>query len=251
MEYTINRLAQLAGVTTRTLRYYDQIGLLTPRRVSSNGYRIYGSDEVDRLQQIMFYREMGMPLEEIARIVTSGRFDGVAALETHLATLRSRRMDLERLIRTVEKTIAAAKGESTMSDAEKFEGFKRDLVASNEAAFGAEIRQRYGEETVARSNAQFMGMTQAQYADMQAIEERLKRALESAVPQGDPASAEGEKVAELHRQWLGCTWGDYSKEAHVGVTQMYVDDERFRQYYDGMIPGAAVYLRDAVAIYCS
>jgi len=251
MEYTINRLAQMAGVTTRTLRHYDEIGLLTPRRISSNGYRIYGSGEVDRLQQILFYREMGMALEEIGRLLSSREFDGVAALESHLTTLQARKQQLDRLIETVQKTLAAAKGETTMQDEEKFAGLKRELVANNEAAYGDEIRQRYGAETVEKSNARFMNMTQQQYEEMQRISAELAEALKVSVPKGDPAGSEGQAIAALHKRWLGCTWGEYSKEAHIGVTQMYVDDERFAKYYNDMAPGAAVYLRDAVAVYCA
>lgn len=91
MEYTVNRLAKMAGVSTRTLRYYDEIGLLQPSRISSNGYRIYGRKGVDRLQQILFYRELGVPLEEIKRILSSEDFDGLAALESHLTALQARR----------------------------------------------------------------------------------------------------------------------------------------------------------------
>lgn len=250
MEYTINKLAQMAGVTTRTLRHYDEIGLLTPRRTSSNGYRIYGSTEVDRLQQILFFREMGMALDEIGRLLSSREFDGSAALESHLTTLQARKQQLDRLIATVQKTLAAAKGETTMQDEEKFAGLKRELIANNEAAFGNEIRERYGKETVEKSNAMFMGMSQQQYDEMQQIAGELAQALQVAVPKGDPAGADGQAIAALHKCWLGCTWADYSKEAHIGVTQMYVDDERFAKYYNDMAPGAALYLRDAVAAFC-
>jgi DNA-binding transcriptional MerR regulator len=251
VEYTINKLAQLAGVTTRTLRHYDEIGLLTPRRTSSNGYRIYGSAEVDRLQQILFFREMGMPLDEIGRLLASKGFDGTAALESHLKTLQARKAQLDRLIGTVQRTLAAAKGETTMQDSEKFDGFKRDLVANNEAEFGAEVREMYGDEVVEKSNAQWMGMTQQQYDEMQQIAGELSRALQAAVGKGDPAGAEGQAIAELHKRWLGSAWGTYSKEAHIGVTQMYVDDERFARYYNDITPGAAEYLRDAVKHYCA
>jgi DNA-binding transcriptional MerR regulator len=87
MEYTINKLAQIAGVSKRTLRYYEEMGLLTPSRVSSNGYRIYGQREVDLLQQILFYRELGVSLDEIKTIVCTKNFDGRAALENHLTAL--------------------------------------------------------------------------------------------------------------------------------------------------------------------
>ena len=140
MEYTINKLAKLAGVSTRTLRYYDEFGLLSPARVSSNGYRIYGQKEVDQLQQILFYRELDVPLEEIRRILASADFDGLSALQSHLAALLARQKQLDLLIANVEKTIKGMKGEAIMSDQEKFEGFLKKLVDDNEEQYGEEIR---------------------------------------------------------------------------------------------------------------
>lgn len=251
MEYTINKLARMAGVSTRTLRYYDQIGLLTPARISSNGYRVYGTREVDRLQQIMFYRELGMALEEIGTILAADDFDSVRALEEHHAALLGRQRQLERLIANVEMSILAQKGKVAMSDAAKFGGFKRELVEENERAFGSEVREKYGEETVAQSNAAFMKMSGEEYAAFTALGERLNGALKAAVASGDPAGAPAQEAAALHGEWLTFTWGSYSAEAHVGVTQMYVDDERFKAYYDAIAPGAAEFLRDAVGIYAA
>src|SRR5690606_19326411 len=128
MEYTVQKLAQLAGVSTRTLRYYDEIDILKPARINSSGYRIYSQAEVDRLQQIMFYRELGLPLEQIKAIVTSSDFNSVLALKQHREQLLDRRKQLERLITNVDKTIAMHEGRISMSDQEKFEGFKQNLI---------------------------------------------------------------------------------------------------------------------------
>ncbi len=250
MEYTINKLAKLAGVSTRTLRYYDTFGLLSPARIRSNGYRIYGQKEVDRLQQILFYRELGVPLEEIKKILSSRDFDGQAALVSHLSALLAKREQLNLLIANVEKTIKAAKGETMMSDQEKFDGFIQKLVADNEAQYGPEIREKYGDDTVDRSNAKVRGMSRAQYAQVERLSEELNKTLKAAFEQGDPASALAQKACALHKKWLCFFWDHYSKEAHVGVAQMYVDDPRFTVYYDKISPGCAAFLRDAVRIYC-
>jgi DNA-binding transcriptional MerR regulator len=109
MEYTVQKLGQLAGVSTRTLRYYDEIGILKPARINSSGYRIYGQEEVDRLQQILFYKELGVGLEQIKDILCDPAFDASAALQTHYNELLDRKKQLERLIANVEKTIAAQK----------------------------------------------------------------------------------------------------------------------------------------------
>lgn len=251
MEYTINQLAKLAGVSTRTLRYYDQCGLLPPKDVRSNGYRIYGQAEVDRLQQILFYRELGVELSEIGRILAEKDFDGLSALQKHLAALRERRARLDRLIGNVQKSILAMKGETAMTNEEKFEGFKEKLIADNEQKYGEEIRRKYGDETIDLSNAKLKNMTKEQYAELEALTQELNSTLKAAFEQGDPGSEPAQKACALHKQWLCFYWGHYSKEAHIGVAQMYVDDPRFTAYYDKIAPGCAVFLRDAVRIFCS
>ena len=247
MEYTIQKLARLAGVSTRTLRYYDQIGLLCPRRLADSGYRIYGGEEVDALQQILFYRELGLELSEIRTLLQAPSFDRLAALKSHLHSLQSRRERLDCLISTVAKTIRHAEGEIEMCDQEKFEGFKRELVEKNERKYGAEIRAKYGEKAVEQSNEKLMGLTREQYDRMQALGARLREGLEKAVREkADPAGETGRELARLHKEWLCFTWPRYQREAHLGVAEMYVQDGRFTGYYDREVVGCAAFLRDAV-----
>lgn len=249
MEYTVQKLGKLAGVSGRTLRYYDEIGILKPARINSSGYRIYGQHEVDRLQQILFYRELGVSLENIKEIITSSDFDGTKALKEHREKLLEKRSQLNLLIANVEKTIAVSEGRINMSNKEKFEGFKRKMVEDNEKKYGEEIREKYGEDTVETSNAKLMNMTEEEYQEMEKVSNELHETLKEAFASGDPASELGQKAARLHHQWLGFTWATYSKEAHAGLAQMYVEDERFRKYYDKEQPGMAEFLRDAILIY--
>lgn len=249
MEYTIQKLANLAGVSTRTLRYYDEIGILKPARINSSGYRIYGQEEVNTLQQILFYRELGVGLDSIKDIVTAPSFDGAKALREHREKLLEKREQLDLLITNVDKTIALTEGRITMSDKEKFEGFKKKMVEDNEKRYGKEIREKYGKEKVEASNAKVMNMTQEQYEEVTALAEQIHNTLAEAFKTGDPASELAQKAADLHKQWLTYYWKDYSKEAHAGLAQMYVDDERFTAYYDKEQPGTAVFLRDAIHIY--
>lgn len=153
MEYTVQKLGSLAGVSTRTLRYYDEIGILKPARINSSGYRIYGQAEVDRLQQILFYRELGVNLDSIKDIVTAPSFDSGNALKVHREKLLEKRQQLDILIANVDKTIALTEGRITMSDKEKFEGFKQKMIDENEKKYGKEIREKYGKDTVEKSNA--------------------------------------------------------------------------------------------------
>jgi DNA-binding transcriptional MerR regulator len=249
VEYTVQKLGQLAGISTRTLRYYDEIGILKPARINSSGYRIYGQAEVDRLQQILFYRELGVSLESIRDIVTAPSFNGELALKEHREKLLEKREQLDKLIANVEKTIALTEGRMNMSNKEKFEGFKKKMVEENEKKYGKEIREKYGKETVEKSNAKFMNMTEKQHEEVTALAEELSVTLAEAFKTGDPAGELAQKAADLHKQWLTYYWTTYTKEAHAGVAQMYLDDERFTAYYDKEQPGTAEFLRDAIHIY--
>ncbi len=253
MAYTVNNLAQISGISTRTLRYYDSIGLLRPARVSSNGYRIYGQNEVDKLQQILFYREMGVALDEIKAILDAPGFDKAKALQSHLTALLQKRDRLEALILTVGKTIDTMKGGVTMSDKEKFEGFKQNLIDENEQSYGKEVREKFGDEAIDASNAKLKGMTQAQYDTAQALSAQINENLITAMQNGDPACNAAHKACELHKEWLCLFWPDgmYSKQAHKSLGKMYVADERFKAYYDKIAPGAAKFLWDALNIYCA
>lgn len=253
MEYTVNKLAQISGISTRTLRYYDSIGLLRPARVSSNGYRIYGQNEVDKLQQILFYREMGVTLDEIKAILDAPGFDKKKALQSHLTELMQKKDRLEMLILNVGKTIDSMKGGIIMSDKEKFEGFKQKLVDENEKSYGGEIRGKFGDTVIDASNAKLKGMTQAQYDAAQALSAQINENLVAAMQNGDPACDAAQKACELHKEWLCLFWPDgmYNKQTHKGLGEMYAADERFKAYYDKIAPGAAEFLRDALNIYCA
>jgi hypothetical protein len=136
-----------------------------------------------------------------------------------------------------------------MSNKEKFEGFKKKMVEDNEKKYGKDIREKYGKESVEASKAKVMNMTEEEYQEVTALAEQLHTTLAEAFKTGDPAGEVAQKAAYLHKQWLTYYWKEYSKEAHAGLAQMYVDDERFTAYYDKEQRGTAVFLRDAIHIY--
>lgn len=248
MEYTVQKLARLAGVSPRALRHYDDIGLLPPARISSSGYRVYGSAEVAMLQQILFYRALEMPLEEIRELIRAPEFDALAALRAHRQALNARKARLETLIANLNNTILHLEGETTMKDEERFEGFREKMIEENEAKYGKEVRERYGDAAAEASNKKLRGMSQADYEANQKLAAEANAALVAAMDTGDPGSGEARRAVKLHHDWLQC-WGDYSPEMHMGLGRMYVDDERFAAYYEALRPGAAVFLRDAIGKY--
>ena len=249
MKYSISQLSKLAGVSSRTLRYYEEIGLLLPREKGDNGYRYYDSRQVDRLQQIMFYRSFDMELDDIKNILNSDDFNQVTALESHLVKLENQKAKINRLIDSVNKTIMSLKGETTMSDKEKFAAFKQNIVNENEKKYGAEIRKKYGDKTVDDTNKKILDMSQESWNSLEELNERLNKTLKAAVEEGNPASETAQKACALHKEWLGHYWNFYSKEAHLNLCLMYTQDERFKEYYEKIAPGCADFLYEAMKIY--
>lgn len=246
MEYTIHQLADLSGVSTRTLRWYDKLGLLRPGR-RENGYRVYGGAEVDRLQQILFYRALGVELARIKTILDDPSFHTLTALRSHLAALEAEKVRIQRLIDSVQETIQTQERNEVMSDQKKFEAFKRQIVEENEKMYGPEVRAKYGDEAVDGMYARIMGVTREQYAQYECLGREILERLSAAVAAGaDPAGETGREIAELHHRWLTATGNSYDARRHRGVAELYVQDARFTAYYDRDRPGCARFLRDAV-----
>ena len=247
MEYSIQELSRLSGVTTRTLRWYDQIGLLKPSRVAESGYRYYGRAEVDRLQDILYYRALGGELARIKECLDDPSFDRLAALRNHLAALEAERERLEKLIRSVKDTVGAEERNEIMNDAQKFEAFKQRAVAHNEEVYGAEIRSKYSDQEVDEANAAVMNLTREQYQEWTDLGREIQERLEAAVQEKvSPESQKGKEITALHRQWLTITGNRYDLDKHRGIAELYVMDQRFTAYYDKQVPGCARCLRDAV-----
>jgi len=248
MEYSIQELSRLSGVTTRTLRWYDQIDLLKPARVADSGYRYYGPAEVDRLQDILFYRALGVELARIRACLDDPAFDRLTTLRSHLHALEAQRTQLEKLIRSVRKTIDCEERNEMMNDQQKFEAFKAKTAEQYEQTYGAEARAKYDDAQVDATKQTLLHLTPEQYEEWTALGETICSQLEEAVaaqlmPQGEA----GENIVRLHRRWLTLTGTTYDAAKHRGIAELYVMDARFTAYYDRHREGCARFLRDAVA----
>ncbi|WP_040983119.1 MerR family transcriptional regulator [Oceanobacillus jeddahense] len=250
MKYTVKQVADMSGISTRTLRYYDQIDLLKPAKHSDSGYRLYEEKELNRLQQILLYRSLGMKLEQIQSVLDDPTFHTLTALKEHQRKLEVEKEKINQLLATVKKTIQYTKGEIKMTAEEKFEGFKKERLEENERLYGEEIREKYGKETIEKSNKKFMDLSEADFQEMQRIEDELFKKLEQLTTTKDLEVPEAKEVYELHKKWLMYSWPNYSAEAHKGLVQMYLVDERFAKYYNSRAGKEIVsLLHDAVVKY--
>ncbi len=247
MEYSIQALAKLSGVTTRTLRWYDEIGLLKPSRVAESGYRFYGPAEVDRLQHILFFRELGVELAQVKTYLEDPSLDRLALLRTHLVDLEREREKLDHLIQSVQENIRAEERKEAMSDAKKFEAFKTQLVEEQEQNYGKESREKYGDAAVDHSQQAMKNMSREDYERWSSLDKEILEGLEEAVRAGlPPEGPEGETIVSRHKEWLLLSGLKYQTQIHRGLGEMYILDERFTAYYDKKVPGCARFLREAI-----
>ena len=248
MEYGIKDLSKLAGISTRTLRYYDQIGLLKPLKATATGYRIYGQAQVAILQQILFYKERGFDLKTIQKIIYEKDFDMLKAMEEHLLELEKQMAYTQALIQTVKKTIQCMKGDYEMSDKEKFQAFKEKMIRENEADYGEEARKKYGDLQVDKANQKMLNLSKEQWLKWKSLDEEIRKRLTAGVQSAIQAdSEEAKQIAMLHKEWLSISLPEYSANTHKGIAAMYLADERFTSYYDRDISGCARLLHDAIA----
>lgn len=232
MKYTIKKLAELAGISTRTLRYYDQIDLLKPNEINKSNYRIYDEKNVDTLQQIMYYRALNFPLGKIKQLLNDPNFSRLQALEDQHQMLLDKQVEIETLLTNIDQTIKDYQGEITMTDTEKFQAFKQQQLSKNENKYGAEIREKYGEQTVQQSNQKFANLSENDFETMKKIEAQLIAYLVEFKKQPNLDSALAEKIYQAHKQWLEFTWPEYKPAAHRGLVDMYLADPRFAKYYN-------------------
>ena len=238
--FTVKQLAKLAGITPRTLRFYDQIGLLKPTQLGENGYRYYGDDAVICLQQIMLYRELELPLDEIRQIMQRPEFDVAGALESHRVELRKRIKRLEQLLGTVEQTLAYSKGKQAMSPKQLFEGFSEE----QQAAYEQEAMQQYDPEIVKASNRKWRSYTAAQKEQILAEGSAVYQDFVDAMAQG-AASAAARACIERWRRHMDYFWTP-NEEQLLGIAEGYLSDARFKATFDRIHPHLAEFIRDAV-----
>ncbi|MFE3973492.1 MULTISPECIES: MerR family transcriptional regulator [unclassified Peribacillus] len=236
MAMKVKELAGLVGISVRTLHYYDEIGLLSPEETTDSGYRLYSNENLEMLQQILFFRELDMPLKEIKQMISSSSFDKQEALRQHQKMLLEKRSQLDKLINTVDKSIKHMKGEIQMTDKEKFEGFD-----FSQNPYEEEARERWGDKAVDESKAKVAGMSK----DAQKIVSDIYIKLASI----RTASPESEEAQKAIKEWYDClnnNFGTYSPEAFKGLGQMYVDDQRFTKNIDQYGDGLAKFMCDAM-----
>ena len=234
MSYLINELAKLAGISTRTLRYYDKQGLLKARRNPENNYRYYEESEVDQLQKILFLKLFDLPLEQIKQVMQTSSETQYQVLRNQRGKLVAREQYLDDLIRNLDKTLATMKGEAQMTDTEKFATLKTEIISKNEKQYGREIRKKYGDAQIDLSNEKFNSLSADELSHFKKLSAEILTELKNFDNTAGVKQAVAKHLFDLHKEYLLTIWpkGQYSAEAHKNLAQMYVCDPRFSKYYE-------------------
>lgn len=238
MTMKVKEVADLVGISVRTLHHYDEIGLLTPEETTESGYRLYSDENLETLQQILFFKELSFPLKKIKEIINNPSFNRREALVLHRKMLLEKRSRLDKVIATIDKTIQHAKGEIQMTNKEKFEGFD-----FSQNLYEQEARERWGNEAVDKANKTASGMTKEKQEEYNAIYRKL-----AALRHDSPKSEQAQEAIEEWYNYLQ-NFGHYSLDAFKGLGQMYVDDERFTKNIDQFGEGLAKFMQVAMAVY--
>ncbi|AYU54714.1 MerR family transcriptional regulator [Staphylococcus debuckii] len=246
MDYSISEVAEMTGLSTRTLRYYDEINLFTARRGTENGYRIYQSEDLDVLQVIMFLRKMKMPLEQIKAIILNEENDFNQLLKVQKERLMEKQAEITALIHLIDTTLANKQEGKVMLDKEKFEAFKQEKINENRNQFGEEVIEKYGHEALEKSEQNWQHLSQIEYQCAEECELAIKRGLQELLKRNHESMDKdiAKEVFKAHAEWLKLMSGQYSEGYHLAMADLYVDDIRFTAYYDNLVgeAGAAALL---------
>ncbi|BDR60200.1 MerR family transcriptional regulator [Lactobacillus xylocopicola] len=234
MQYSIAELAKLAGVSTRTLRFYDKKGLLPARRDPQNNYRYYQEAEVNQLQKILFLRLFDLSLTQIKQVLQDSEDVQYQMLKRQRQKIITEQQRLANLLVNLDKTLARMKGVSKMTDTEKFAAFKTKAVEQNELQYGQELRAKYSEQTIADTYRKFKSLTENKMTHLEAITQQILTELEPLVGTSDLAQPAAKHLFDLHQKFLQMSWpaGNYSPAANKNLAAMYTCDARFKQYYE-------------------
>ncbi|MFI2436522.1 MerR family transcriptional regulator [Streptomyces sp. NPDC018693] len=244
MSYSVGQVAGYAGVTVRTLHHYDDIGLLVPSERSHAGHRRYSDADLDRLQQILFYRELGFPLDEVAALLDDPEVDPRAHLRRQHELLTARIEKLRKMAAAVEQAMEARKMGINLTPEERFEVFGD----KDPEQYAEEAEQRWGgTEAWAESQRRAATYTKEDWKRLQAEADDWSERYQALMADGEPPNgARAMDMAEEHRRHIGAWYYECSFEMHCCLAEMYVSDERFKAFYDSMRDGLAEHLREAI-----
>ncbi|APQ77253.1 MerR family transcriptional regulator [Clostridium botulinum] len=250
MHYKIKEVADMAGISVRMLHHYDKIGLLDPESVSAAGYRLYSDENLDRLQQILFFKELNFPLQEIKIILDSPNFNKKEALETHRQLLLEKKLRLEKIIQSVDKTINSMEGEFKMDKKEILNVFSMTEIEEHQRKYSEEVKEKYGNTSAYKeSNEKTSKYTKEDWSNIMKDWDIIYKKLANLMDK-NPDDKEVQEYIHQSREHISKNFYDCTPEIFRGLGEIYVNDERFTANIDKYKTGLSKFLRDAINVYC-
>jgi MerR family transcriptional regulator, thiopeptide resistance regulator len=251
--WTVGVVSKRTHVSVRTLHHYDQIGLLVPSERTDAGYRLYGATDLERLHQILVYRELGFTLDAIRRVLDMPAIDRRSELVAQRALLVESKRRTEAVIRAVDRTLESMERGTTMTTQEMFEGFEDlrnapDDIRAHHAEHAKETHEQWGDtDAYAESMRRARKYSKAEWEELRRETERHEEHMAGLMDAGvDPESVEAMAAAEAMRQLITRCFYPCSPEMHAGLADMYESDARFREHYEKRAPGLATYTAKAI-----
>lgn len=251
MSYKVKEVADMVGITVRMLHHYDQIGLLKPQSVNSAGYRLYGDNDLEKLQQILFFKELDFSLKQIKELMDSPGYDRHETLRSHRTLLVKKKERLENIIKTVDNTIQSIQGGKTMTTKkEMFKAFDMSEIERHKEKYAKEVEEKYGHSDAYKESAKkTSSYSQDQWQVILENGNKLFTKLATLMDKG-PADSDVQETIGAYRQYITDSFYTCTPEIFRGLGEMYVADERFTKNIDKHGEGLAAFMKEAMGIYC-
>lgn len=246
-EISIGELAKISGVSTRTLRHYEDCGLLSPER-TENGYRVYSQADAKCLAQILAMKKCGLSLTTIKYLMSEPDINLHTILRNHLRSLQTQGQSLEKAIERTKAAIATIERIEHMETKDAFQELKEQSVKDFENTHGEEARNLYGDDAINAANARMMSMTKDEWEAKELLEDAIKVQLRIAMQTCNPSSDASQELTRMHEKWIAIHWGsNYKEKEYLELVRGYLKDPRFVKYYDSACgDGATEFLVKAV-----
>lgn len=252
MDFTIKKAADISGVTVRTLRYYHQIGILIPESINNSLYRLYNDADIEALQQILFYKELGFSLDEIKALKTRCAFDDIDILNKQKTLLSEKIKRLENIMTLLDKAINDLKGDSKVTQKKKSKSFDRSEIDKHQAKYAEEVRKKYQSEIVDESLKKAANYNDNKWGNIIGRQDEINTKLADCLRMG--LSPHDDKVIHLIKEFQTFITDNFYKctdEILFGLGEMYVSDQRFTDYYEKYETNFAEYINKGIKAYCA
>ncbi len=251
MKYKVKEVADLVGISVRTLHHYDQIDLLKPDFLSDAGYRLYSDNNLEKLQQILYFKELNFNLQEIKNILDNPEFDRKHALKSQKSLLFKKKKRLEKIIASIDKSLEAIESGVKMSKNDMFESFNMTNIEEHQKKYAEETKQKYGHtDAFSESHKRTSNYSKEDWASIMEKADDIYKSLAQLMDK-EPSDLDVQEKIHAWREYINDNYYTCTPEIFEGLGNLYVEDERFTANIDKYHQGLAIFMKKAIDYYCN